>query len=108
MAELSLPMLQKLCSMKQIIWSVHAAERMQLRGISRKDVIRVISNGKIIENYPDDRPYPSCLILGSGESNQQIHVVCGTDGNVVKIITAYYPSNEKFDSSREKRKEKHR
>ncbi len=34
---------------------------MQEREISRKDVISCINNGKIIEDYPDDFPSPSCL-----------------------------------------------
>ncbi len=38
--------------------------------------------------------------------NEQIlHVVCGSNGSLVKIITAYFPDDEKFDASGEKRKE---
>lgn len=103
--ELTLDLLQKLCTDRHIVWSVHATECMQTRGISRKDVESVILNGKIIENYPKDHPYPSCLLSGVGADKTPIHVVCGTDGSVVKIITAYFPSEDKFDHSGEKRKE---
>ena len=32
--------------------------------IMDKEVFEAISMGEIIENYPDDEPYPSCLIYG--------------------------------------------
>ena len=37
---------------------------MAARGIREEDVARVISEGKEIENYPEDKPYPSRLLLG--------------------------------------------
>ena len=40
----------------------HAAERFRQRGIKAKDIRAVINNGEIIEQYPDDSPFPSCLI----------------------------------------------
>ena len=107
MNELKLDLIQKLCDERRIIWSAHAAERMHQRGISRKDVLNAIQNGKIIEQYPDDYPYPSCLILGIDLQSQKIHIVCGSDGSIIKIITAYYPTDEKFDETKTFRKEHH-
>jgi hypothetical protein len=43
-------------------WHQHALERFLERGISRVEVMRAIMNGEVIEVYPTDRPYPSCLI----------------------------------------------
>lgn len=106
MEDLKIDLLQKLCGEKQIIWSVHATERLHLRGIKREDVIKAVSEGKIIEQYPYDRPYPSCLVLGLSTNDRLLHIVCGSDGTVLKIITAYYPSEDKFDESGEIRKEK--
>jgi hypothetical protein len=34
------------------------------RQITEEDVRNVLNNGIIIEDYPDDRPYPSKLSLG--------------------------------------------
>lgn len=39
-------------------------ERMFEREISESDVVAVIQNGQIIEEYSDDPPYPSQLLLG--------------------------------------------
>ena len=56
--------LRKLCIPKNIHITLHAAKRLEQRGIFLKDVMACIMNGEIIEQYPDDYPYPSCLILG--------------------------------------------
>ncbi len=76
--ELNIKLLQRLCS--TIRWSVHASERIQQRGIFREDVINAIKTGEIIEHYPDDYPYPSCLVLGMAANGKYLHIVCGCDG----------------------------
>ena len=58
-----------------------------------------IASGVIIEEYPDDYPYPSCLILGYTDGKQPLHVVISiSDGisKILNIIIAYIPSTEKF------------
>ena len=42
---------------------MHVRERMAERGVSTEDLISLIINGEIIEDYPDDFPYPSTLIM---------------------------------------------
>lgn len=46
MEKLKIETLQKLCKNSNIVWSVHALERMQEREISKSDVLNVIMNGK--------------------------------------------------------------
>ncbi len=75
-----------------IVWSGHILTRMQQRGIKIKDIINCLSNGEIIEYYEDDYPYPSCLILGSSTDDKSIHIVCALEGDIIWMITAYYPS----------------
>ena len=58
----------------QLVFRVHAIQRMFQRRISLDDIRTVLTTGEIIENYPDDVPYPSCLCLGRCES-RPIHVV---------------------------------
>ncbi len=41
----------------------HADEEATNEGISFKEILASISTGEIIEQYPDDKPYPSCLNL---------------------------------------------
>lgn len=102
--ELNIELLQRLCN--NIRWSVHASERIQQRGIFREDVINAIRTGEIIEQYPDDFPYPSCLVFGISTRGKYLHVVFGCDGEIIKVITAYYPTEDKFESDLKTRREK--
>lgn len=84
--------LRKRCSSGAVRWSDHALKRLMIRGISQSEVLQAILSGCIIEEYPDDYPYPSCLVLGNG-----LHVVCGIGQGLVWIITAYIPDPEKWE-----------
>jgi len=57
-----------------------------------------------IEDYSDDYPYPSCLILGLTISQKSLHVVVGSNGQLAKVITAYYPDPDKWDHDLKTRK----
>jgi hypothetical protein len=46
----------------KILYRTHALVRMFQRKIRVEDVRGVVVNGETIEDYPDDVPYPSCLI----------------------------------------------
>ena len=82
--------LRKLCIPKNIRITLHAAKRLEQRGIFLKDVISCIMNGEIIEQYPDDYPYPSCLILGMSIEDKYLHVVIGNHESDLFLITAYH------------------
>jgi hypothetical protein len=41
----------------------HADEEASKDGISLTEAIDSIVTGQILEQYPDDKPYPSCLVL---------------------------------------------
>lgn len=47
----------------KLLFRVHAVRRMFNRSIRKSDVDSVMLRGVIIEEYPDDAPYPSYLIL---------------------------------------------
>ena len=61
--------------------------------------------GEIIEQYPDDYPFPSCLIFGYSVNNRIIHVVMSDEGTSSRTITAYFPDPEKWESDYRTRKE---
>ena len=63
-----------------------------------------IYNGKIIEYYEYDYPYPSCLILGVSVNNRLLHVVCGISYGLVHMITAYYPDTNKWEEDMKTRR----
>jgi hypothetical protein len=85
--------------------TVHAAERFRQRGIKAKDIRNAVNTGEIIEQYPEDFPFPSCLILGKDSNGQCIHVVMSDEGTSTRIITAYYPDKSKWSEDFRARKE---
>ncbi len=88
----------------QIQWTAHVLARMTLRRIMPSQIIDALANGKIIEDYPTDYPYPSCLVLGYDVSHKPIHVVCGIGQNKLWIITAYFPNPLEWNSDFTERK----
>lgn len=82
-------------SKKRYNISLHARYEMSPKedDISEKELIESILNGEIIEDYPNDKPFPSCLIFGKTEEGRPIHAVCAysKDDNITIIITTYEP-----------------
>jgi hypothetical protein len=54
--------IQKAIRTGQIRITDHADEEAQNDVLSYDEIFFSVLAGKIIENYPDDKPYPSCLI----------------------------------------------
>jgi hypothetical protein len=72
-------------------FSDHAILKMFQRSIGVDDVESIIKTGEVIRSYPEDKPYPSVLLLGY-KNQQPIHVVVAQDetGNCI-VITTYVP-----------------
>jgi len=88
-----------------IFWQKHALQRMFERSISRAEVIFALKNGKIIEEYHEDYPYPSVLVAYV-EVIKPLHVVFSYDKESEKlyIITAYIPDTKHFEDDLIRRK----
>ena len=96
MSSLCIEEIQELMNGGKIVWSQHMVIRMQKRGITSKDIEYCIQGGNIIEQYVDDYPYNSCLILGRDEKSKGIHVICGIGEGQLWMITAYYPDMDEW------------
>lgn len=103
---MNIEMINNLYENSKIKWSAHCLERMQERDISIDDVGNCIKSGEIIEDYPDDYPNPSCLIFGYTIKNCILHVVVGTDGTTLYIITVYFPNTTIFMEDLKTRRER--
>ncbi len=88
----------------KVFMSEHASNRCMQREITQKDIKNCVMTGEIIEQYPDDFPWPSCLIFGHGEDDKVVHVVVSDNGQYSKIITAYIPNTEIFEMDLKTRK----
>lgn len=101
----NIDLIKKLCAERKIELTIHVLKRCRQREIAIEDVMACILNGEIIEDYPDDYPFPSCLILGMSIAKQDLHVVVGCDGEKIYLVTAYYPNEEKWQPNHRDRKE---
>ena len=88
-------------------FSRHALEQMFARNISVEDVAEVLRKGDAIESYPDDKPYPSFLLLGQVRG-RMLHVVAARDpgSKGCIVITAYEPSPGIWESGSRIRRKK--
>jgi len=92
-------------AIQQILFLPHAALQMSRteRMISPDDVRKVIEQGTIIEDYPDDSRGHSCLIMGKTTDNRPLHVVCAPKEAYLAIITAYVPNETQWPDNFKKR-----
>ncbi len=97
--------LQQLCKDNKIEWSLHSLKRIRERNIKSSEVIDCIMNGGIIEEYPNDRPLPSCLICGEIKA-KYLHTVLASDNKRIYIITAYIPNSNEWENDFKTRKDK--
>lgn len=88
-----------------VLISEHAAERFKECGLKAVEIKTAVNNGNIIEQYPDDYPFPSCLILGKDNEGNSIHTVLSDEGSMSRVITAYYPDPDKWNEDFTKRKD---
>lgn len=80
-----------------ILYRLHAIQRMVERNVSTEELSKIIKNGKVVERYKNDSPYPSRLILGR-VNNRPLHVVI-TENNtdkIIVVITVYEPDPRKW------------
>ena len=96
--------LRMLCTDDKIFLTQHLQLRMHKRGILYDDMVSAIITGEIIEQYPADYPYPSCLIMGTTVNGSYLHVVCGIGNGILWIITTYYPTSSKWEDDNKTRK----
>ncbi|MEW6405445.1 MAG: DUF4258 domain-containing protein [Chloroflexota bacterium] len=77
---------------RPILYRIHAIQRMFERRVSEEKVKEVVQSGEMIEDYSDEMPYPSALMLG-GHGNQPLHVVMAenTRDHGAVVITVYKP-----------------
>ena len=81
---------------RQYEFSKHAIDQSIVRGISLSELEQAISDvAVIIEDYPNDKYGPSCLILGYTKKRRPLHIQCSYPSRpLVKIITLYQPNPE--------------
>jgi hypothetical protein len=70
--------------------------RLAGRFIPRESILGVVETLELVKAYPDDKYFPSYLVLGRADADADadaLHVLVAVDveGDNVRIVTAYRP-----------------
>ena len=74
-------------------FSKHGVDQTVIRDIQVSEIEDAIANRcEIIEDYPNDKYGPSCLILAFTSAGRPLHVQCSYPSRpLLKIVTLYEP-----------------
>ena len=70
--------IQQHATRRDLRLTLHAHQEMVEEGILLGEVLQALAGCQLLEEYPDDRRGPSCLVLGYTHEKRPIHVVCRT------------------------------
>ncbi len=78
----------------QYEFSKHALDQSIRRNIRVSEVRQFFNlSVELVEDYPEDKYGPSCLLLGYTNTNRPLHIQCSYPSRpLVKIITLYQPN----------------
>ncbi len=85
-------------------FSAHARRQMSQRRISVGEVEAAVRAGEVIEDYPEDKYRPSCLVLGFTDAGRALHIHCCEPLPEVIVITCYEPDREEWTNFRMRRR----
>ena len=86
--------------------SDHADEEAEADELTFDEIYFSVLHGEVIEDYPADRPYPSCLIYGMTFSGDPVHSVWAynEENQWAVLITVYRPDPNRWVNWRERKK----
>jgi len=94
--------IQAQSAMRALRITDHAREEMEAEAITLAEVQEAIARSQIIENYPDHKCGPCCLLFGLTKQKRPLHMVCTTSLPLLVIITVYVPTPPKWISPTER------
>lgn len=88
-----------------LVFRVHAIRRVFERQISEDDILHVLATGEVVENYPNDTPYPSRLVLGWCGS-RPIHIVIADNAGEQEtiVVPVYEPDAVQWEPGFKRRR----
>ena len=74
-------------------YRAHAIQKLVEREIDFAEIDEIADNLTAIQEYEDDTPYPSCLVLGFSKAKRPLHAVFSVNplNKTVYVITVYEP-----------------
>ena len=78
--------------------TMHARKEAREDRLLLDEIFLSTLNGEIIEDYPTDTPYPSCLVFGKTEQGNVVHSVWAysADSRIAVLVTVYRPDPERW------------
>jgi len=81
--------------------------RLQERFIPRELILNSVARFEMIEEYPNDKYLPSCLVYSEYENVKfHMHIAIDYENKSIVIVTAYIPSREKWHEDLKTRRRK--
>lgn len=76
----------------------HARKEAKEDSLLLDEIFYSTQNGEVIEDYPTDTPYPSCLIYGQNQASDPVHSVWAyaADSQIAVLITVYRPDPNRW------------
>ena len=76
----------------------HADEAAGSDDLSFDEILFSVLQGEVIEDYPEDHPYPSCLIYGTTFTGEPVHSVWAYNGESgwAVLVTVYRPDPRRW------------
>lgn len=76
----------------------HADEEAFADHLMYDEIYYSVMSGEVIEEYPHDRPYPSCLVFGRNFAGEPIHSVWAynPESQWAVLITVYRPDPDRW------------
>lgn len=81
--------------------------RLEMKGghfgeVLEQEVFEAACSCDVLEDYPQDAPYPSALLFGETSAGRPLHLVCAYNdsGDQVIVITVYHPDPDRWEGNR--------
>jgi len=89
-----------------ILITSHARREAEDDSLLLDEICFSVKNGEIIEDYSDDKPFPSCLINGFNQEDEPIHTVWAYNEQkqLAILITVYRPDPNLWLNWQQRRK----
>lgn len=84
----------------------HAEMERRADDLGYDEIYFSVLEGQIIEEYPKDRPYPTCLVYGNTFDGEPVHSVWAYNeaNGAAVLITVYRPDPKRLGWTLERRR----